>query len=59
MQVNAHNYCLIERRDSDRRQHFDRRDKARFEPQHPDRRDVSKRRVNRDDSPAPILTPKR
>lgn len=56
MQAHIPEYCLIERRNDSRRQHFDRRDKARFEPQHPDRRAASERRLQTDSSPKP--TPK-
>jgi|GEM_PF-6475264 len=46
-------HCLIERRNDSRRQHFDRRDKARFEPKHPDRRAVPERRNHTDNDPLP------
>ncbi len=44
--MNTHNpeNSLPERRNDSRRQHLDRRDKARFEPRHPDRRNNHERR---------------
>lgn len=44
MSTNTPETSLKERRNDSRRQHFDRRDKARFEPEHPDRRNSHERR---------------
>lgn len=48
MQIHSPSHHLIERRNESRRQHFDRREKARFEPFHPDRRTTAQRREQRD-----------
>lgn len=55
MYMATQDYCLVERRQNVRRKHFDRRDKARFEPNHPDRRHGIERRQVDSENPSPTV----